>query len=296
MFESAIEEVLRFTRPLHSISRTFGGLISPGSSTLFFVNDKGVAITCKHVANLIHDAENINQTFLKFKSDRDRIIKDSKAKVRLKSLELSYQYNMESTVQLKNNFVNCFDRIEQLTCHMHPALDLAILEFKGFTQLHYSGYARFLKNGNAIRQGSFLCRTGFPFPEFSNFRHNPQTDDIEWTDTGIPGSPSFPIDGMVTRFIGSSDGSGIAGIEMSSPGLRGQSGGPLFDRNGIVYGMQYATNHLHLGFDIREKEVFTDGKKNRVSNFPFLHVGACIHVERIKEFLRLHQIDYAEAD
>ena len=101
MFEKAIEKVLQFTRPLHSISRTYGGLILPGSSTFFFVNDNGVAITCKHVMELIPAAENINQNFLKYKAERDNIAKDGKYKRNIQGLELKYKYLPETTVQLK---------------------------------------------------------------------------------------------------------------------------------------------------------------------------------------------------
>ena len=81
---------------------------------------------------------------------------------------------------------------------------------------------------------------------------------------------------------------------MSTPGLRGQSGGPLFDREGLVYGMQHMTSHLHLGFDIKDKEIIQEGKRMKVSNFPFIHVGHCIHVDRIKEFLILNSIKFYE--
>ena len=81
---------------------------------------------------------------------------------------------------------------------------------------------------------------------------------------------------------------------MSTPGLRGQSGGPLFDSDGLVYGMQYMTSHLHLGFDIKDKEIVHDGKKTKVSNYPFLNIGHCIHVDRIKEFLTQHNIKFYE--
>jgi hypothetical protein len=296
MFQSAIETVLQFTRPLHTISRTYGGLISPGTSTFFFVNDNGVAITCKHVLNVILGADAINNSYLQFKSERDRLPQDNKLRRSVQGLEAKYKYNKESTVQLRNNFLNCFDSIEQIVSHAHPTLDLAILEFKGFNKTFYTSYAKFLKEGGTIRQGKSLCRLGYPFPEFNNFRHNPATDDIEWTNTGNPNSPSFPIDGIVTRFIGNPNVNGLAGIEMSTPGLRGQSGGPLFDSDGIVYGMQFATNHLHLGFDIKDKDVFNDGKMSKVSNFPFLHVGLCVHVDRIKEFLKEHHIAFTEAD
>ncbi len=295
MFEKAIEITSEFTRPLHSISRTYGGLVLPGTSTFFFVNDNGVAVTCKHVLNLIPTADVLNQTFAKFKDERDKIAKDGKFKKNLKGLELKNKYTNETTVQLKNNFINCFDKIDQIVYHAHPTLDLAILEFKGFTNKLYTSHASFIRDSKNIKQGKYLCRIGFAFPEFNNFKHDALRDDIEWTNEGNAASPTFPIDGIVTRFLG--DGAGkVTGIEMSTPGLKGQSGGPLFDTNGTIYGMQYATNHLHLGFDIKDREIVNDGKKSKVSNFPFLHVGLCIHVDQIKEFLTEHKISFTETE
>jgi hypothetical protein len=295
MFETSIEKILQYTRPLHTLSRTYGGLLLPGTSTFFFVNETGVALTCRHVLNLIPAADNSNKNWLQFKAERERIPKDGHYRKNLKGLELKYKYNKETTVQLKNNFLNCFDKIQEITGHAHPTLDLAILEFKGFNKIYYQSFATFIKDSKKIKQGSYLCRIGFPFPEYTNYRHNPDTDDIEWTNTGNPNSPAFPIDGIVTRFVGDPN-LGITGIELSTPGLRGQSGGPLFDKEGFVYGMQYATNHLHLGFDMRDKEIIHDGKKSKVSNYPFLHVGLCVHVDKIKEFLNQHKIKYYEGD
>jgi hypothetical protein len=296
MFEPAIENILQFTRPLHTISRTYGGLVLPGTSTFFFVNDSGVAITCKHVLDLIPAADNVNQNYFRFKAERDRIPNDGNYKKHLRGLEVKYKYNAETTVQLKNNFLNCFDKIEQIVCHAHPTLDLAILEFKGFDKTFYNSHARFVKDSSTIKQGKYLCRIGYPFPEFNNFKHNPDTDDIEWTNTGNPNSPAFPIDGIVTRFVGDANQQGVIGIEMSTPGLRGQSGGPLFDTEGRIYGMQSATNHLHLGFDMKDKELIIDGKKSKVNNSPFLHVGISVHVDKIKEFLREHKVSFTEVD
>lgn len=296
MFQQAIEKVLQFTRPLHSISRTYGGLLLPGSSTFFFVNDNGVAITCRHVAEMIPAAENINQHYLKFRAELNAVPKDNKFKRNVQGLELKYKYLPETTIQLKNNFLNCFDSIREITCHTHPTLDLAILEFKGFNKIFYTSHASFIKDSSKIKQGMSLCRIGFPFPEFNNFRHNPDTDDIEWTNTGNPNSPSFPIDGIVTRFVASNITEGITGIEMSRPGLRGQSGGPLFDAYGTVYGMQFATNHLHLGFDLKDHEIISNGKRSKVTNSPFLHVGICVHADKIKAFLREKNISFSEAE
>ena len=292
MFVTAIEEVDKFTRPIHTITRTYGGLMSPGSSTLFFVNENGVAITCKHVAQHILDSDAVNLKYNTFKKERDLIPHDNKFKGKVIGLETKYALKKVSIIQIKNNFVNCFPGITHFTCHLHPTLDLAIIEFKGQNQNLYNSYATFVRDQNKIKQGKSLCRLGYPFPEFTNFQYNQVTDDIEWTATGNQSSPRFPIDGIITRF--GADQNQVATIELSTPGLRGQSGGPLFDTQGLVYGMQSMTHHLHLGFDVKDLEVVSDGKKANVSNYPFLHVGHCIHVDRIKEFLKQFNIKYYE--
>ena len=292
MFVEAIEKVDLFTRPIHTITRTYGGLVTAGTSTLFFVNESGVAITCKHVLSVIAQADEINKHYAQFKAERAKLIQDGTYKKKLYSLELKYKLKKETIVQVKNNFINAFDRISDIQCHAHPTLDLAILIFKGFNSKQYSTHATFLKDSSQAKQGRYLCRLGYPFPEFNNFEYNASLDDIGWIATGNPNSPRFPLDGIITRFVGVDNQ--IAAIEMSTPGLRGQSGGPLFDRDGIVYGMQHLTSHLHLGFDLKEKEIVQDGKKTKISNYPFLHVGHCVHVDKIKEFLKEHGVKYYE--
>ena len=154
---------------------------------------------------------------------------------------------------------------------------------------------RFLKKDTTqIKQGEFLCRLGFPFPEFTNFKFNNQADDIEWVKEGVKASPRFPIDGMITRFLGDGKG-GAYGIELSTPGLRGQSGGPLFNSDGVIYGMQSRTKHLHLGFDIENKKISSNGKEKKVNDYSFIHLGECIHVAVIKDFLTKHQVKFQEA-
>ncbi len=292
MYVKAIERVDQFTRPVHTITRTYEGLIYPGASTIFFVNENGVAITCKHVLNIIAQADHINARFNQFKAERQNLPRDAKYKKSLLGLEMKYGYKKETAVQIKNNFLNTVDRIGNIRGLAHPTLDLAIIAFEGFNQKFYNSHAVFVGDSSKIKQGKSLCRLGYPFPEFNNFRHNPDTDDIEWTNIGNPNSPKFPMDGIVTRF--GADGNQVISIEMSTPGLRGQSGGPLFDTDGLVYGMQYMTSHLHLGFDMQDKEIIHEGKKTKASNYPFLHVGHCIHVDRIKEFLAQNNIKFYE--
>lgn len=295
MFINAIERVARFTRPLHSIIRLYGAKqLIPGSATMFFVNESGYAVSCKHVVEMLMAADGINKRYQDFRTKRIGLLNDENYLESVKSLETSFKYAPDTIIQLKNNFVDCVMGLESFECLVHPVHDLAIIKFNGFKNICYQDCAKFLRNPDQVKQGKYLCRLGFPFPEFTNFTYNTGTDDIEWTQTGNPASPRFPIEGMVTRFL--ADNNGIYGIEMSTPGLRGQSGGPLFDDKGTIYGMQFSTKHLHLGFDLIDKEIMVNNHLRKVSDYSFLHLGQCIHAEVIKKFLRENNVPFYEED
>jgi hypothetical protein len=291
MFVKAIEEVGNYTQPIITITRNYNEtVVSPGAGTLFFVNENGVAVTCRHITELLLAKNAINDNYEKFKKEKDGIGKN-KYNQRLRELEAKYQYKADVTIQLKELFMGCTsDPTINFKCINHPQLDLAIIVFNNFKNPLYKSYAKFAKDTSSIKPGKYLCRLGYPFPEFTNFTYNKTTDDIEWTNTGTLVTPRFPIEGMMTRHL-IKEG---MGFELSTPGLRGQSGGPVFNEDGLICGMQSSTNHLHLGFDMKNFEYKTNGKPIKVSNQPFLHVGHCIHADIIKDFLKINGIVYYE--
>lgn len=296
MFVNAIEEIQKFTRPIHTIARHYNNnFIQPGAATLFFVNELGVAVTCKHVLELLISEHNFNSKYSSFKAEKKLLGTkiDGRYKKKLKELEIKYNYSsQEAIAQLKNFLISCTDS-SQYDYFPHPTLDLAILKFKDVKETYYKSYAKFLKDGTQLKQGKSLCRFGFPFAEFNNFHYDLVNDEINFTNSGNMGSPSFPIEGIITRHV--VDGQkNIVGIEISTPGLRGQSGGPLFDKNGIVCGMQSETKQYHLGFDEQKIEIVSKGRKTNVANHSFMNVGRCIHVDAIKEFLKFNNVKYYE--
>ena len=296
MFVKAIEEVGKFTRPIHTISRNFDEkIVTAGASTLFFVNELGCAVTCKHVIDLIGNRENINLHYQNYIKEKATIGKNNKFNKRNKDLEEKYNFKSDIIAQLSERFVDCTnDTISKYRWINHPKYDLSIIIFEDFKNPAYQSHATFIKDSTVLKQGKYLCRLGYPFPEFTNFQYNEIIDNIEWTNSGQISTPKFPIEGMLTRHL--SDEGRVFGIELSTPGLRGQSGGPLFDEQGLICGMQSMTNHLHLGFDMKNFEYKTGGKSIKVTNQPFLHVGHCIHPDIIKEFLDLNNIKFYEAD
>ena len=296
MFADAIEKVARYTRAVRTIQRCYKSTtVIPGAATLFFVNEEGVAITCRHVASLLFEADRINLNYQKFQKERAELPADHSRKAALKRLEQKYNLTSNVVVQQKNRFVDCIDKFIGVKAILHSQYDLAILQFDAFENILYNGHVVLAKDGNAARPGDFLCRLGFPFPEYSDYQYDQAADDINWTEDGNHITPQFPIEGMFTRHI-SGNNHDIAGIELSTPGLRGQSGGPLFDAKGVVFGIQSATNHLHLGFDMKNKSMMINGQNEVVNNQPFLHVGHCVHVDIIKSFLDENKIKYYVGD
>jgi hypothetical protein len=99
--------------------------------------------------------------------------------------------------------------------------------------------------------GTSLCRIGFPFHTVE-----PTYDATRNVFELPPGSvplPRFASDGILSRIIevemeGQPAPHFVGFIETSSPGLRGQSGGPIFDRQGTIWGIQSKTQHYPLGF------------------------------------------------
>lgn len=293
MFVEAIETASEFTRPICTISRNFGSTTpTPGAATLFLINSDGWGMTCRHVAEIVIMAGQINGRFEAFKAEKAALTAGKKYRNQLEALERKYGYNRDTSLEIYTNFVDCVDTMTDFNVHLHPKYDLALIKFNGFNKLFCDKFPIFAADGAMLKQGRSICRLGFPFPEFSNYEYDAATDNIRWVmDLGSV-TPRFPLEGMVTRHIADADGN-IFGFELSTPGLRGQSGAPAFDSDGRVWGMQSATHHLDLDFDV-DMEVVRGGRKKRITNSPFLHVGNCIHVEVIKDFMRKMGVRFTE--
>jgi hypothetical protein len=296
MFIKAIETASQFTRPIHVIARFWGTTtVVPEASTLFFVNADGWALTCKHVAGELLAAGQVAKKYADFRAERDQIPPDTKTHQLIRALERKYDYEKGVCVEFLPMFMNCGAVANngpvEFQCRLHAELDIALLKFD-FQTLHVPSFPIFAANGADLRQGKSLCRLGFPFPEFSNFTYDEATDEIRWAQTGQQDTPQFPLDGIMTRNV-LANGQVVA-FEMSTPGLRGQSGGPVFDVNGKVWGMQYATHHIDLDFDV-DMKVLRMGEKKSISESALLHVGHCIHVDRLKDFMRQHQVAFQES-
>jgi len=293
MFAKAIEIAAKYTRAIHSISRNYGSTtIQPGTASLIFINSDGWALTCRHIINQLDVGASLARKRDSFHRELASRQGTEKEKRLLKELEKKYSYKKNFTFELHNRFIGCVEGNLKLNVVKHKEYDLALIKFENYTQLLCDTFPIFPSDTSSLQQGKMLCRLGFPFPEFTNFAYDDKADKLTWTDTGRTTTPRFPIEGMVTRHVVDDEGKVFA-FEMSTPGLRGQSGGPAFDTDGKVWGLQFATQHLDLNFDI-DQEVLRKGVKKHIKDSPFLHVGRCIHVDVIKIFLKENNVVFTE--
>lgn len=293
MFTTAIETAEKFTRPLHIVSRPYGSSTpTAGAATLILINDEGWALTCKHVATEIAAIGAVQANYDAFKARLASRPAGKSESEWLQETEAAFNMKPGQTVQALATFVNCVDTNTDIEVRVHPTLDVALIRFRGFNKVLCSEYPVFAADPEALKPGKSICRMGYPFPEFTNFEYDVPADQLRWTSSGRTDTPFFPIEGMVTRRVGA-NAHAVVGFEVSTPGLRGQSGGPAFDTKGIIWGMQSSTGHHDLNFDV-DMKVMRNGLETQVKDSAFLHVGRCVHVSALKDFMRSNGVKFRE--
>lgn len=293
MFTEAIKIAAKFTRAIHSISRNYGStVIQPGTATLFFINSDGWALTCRHVAEHLAVGGVLARKAEAFRNELAARRGTQKQKALLRELEKKYKCSKDTPFELRHRFMNCVEGGLNFQLISHKEIDIALIKFKDYSKLLCNTFPVFPSDTSSLQQGKYLCRLGFPFPEFKNYVYDEQNDKLTWTSTGRDVTPQFPIEGMLTRQVVDVQGN-VIGFELSTPGLRGQSGGPAFDTEGKVWGMQCQTAHLDLDFDIDQK-VIRRGTEKHITDYAFLHVGRCVHVNILKSFMKDNNVQFSE--
>jgi hypothetical protein len=164
-------------------------------------------------------------------------------------------------------------------------VDVALIHFD---VLEPTNYCYFVDIMNEIDQGTSLARIGFPFVEFNNYIFDNSRKTLNFTTNNEP-MTTFVNDAVVSQNYGDYNNGVFSRTHLilSSPGIKGQSGGPVYDNQGRVAGIQSATATRELDFIGKTKV------KNKLVETPqFLNIGICVSAEVIKEFLIQHNVKY----
>ena len=286
VFVQAYAIASEFTLPVVISQRFHTGDVECGMGTATIINDEGWLATAAHMLDplLLHAQQ--QSAIAEYEAKVKKIMagpgnQNGKQK-RIRALSagqkrianISYWWGMDGW------------SVPQW--HILPEADLALGKVDGFNPAKVAGYPTFRKPSD-VRIGASVCRLGFPFHE-AKATYDEKADQFTLEPGTLP-APRFPNEGIVTRFLEagtSSVGIDVHFLETSSPGLRGQSGGPIFDTDGRVLAIQSQTTHLPLGFS---PEVDVDGRK--VTEHQFLNVGVGVHSETVIAFATLHGVTVA---
>ena len=83
----------------------------------------------------------------------------------------------------------------------------------------------------------------------------------------------------------------LAWLETSSPGLKGQNGGPIFDTDGNIYVVLSKNLTMAVGFN---GEIEINGTK--VEENQFINVGIDVHARTRVHLLKKHKIKFEMED
>jgi len=287
MFANAYEIASIYTQPVLVSFRLFDGKIESGLGSFVIINEDGWIITAAHILDSLAA---VNQNAKEIQEYQTKIAEiDSDVKLNAKA-----KGKRKRALKSKPNWVinsshwwgHDSHRINNF--HVLKENDIAIGKIENYNPNFCKSYPVF-KDPKNLKNGTSLCKLGYPFYDVKATFDD--TANSFAFDPSIFPIPRFPIDGIFTRNIlaGKSVDKkyDIKFIETSSPGLRGQSGGPIFDVNGNIWAIQSQTRHLPLGFSPKIKKGNKEIEENQ-----FLNVGWGAHVETILNFLDANKISY----
>ena len=285
MFQSACQTVLygHAVLPIEIATQLKSGKTGYGVGAGILVNQEGWILTAGHLVNAI---KNHTDAATKSKLHQQRItdirndgaLSDAEKNAKLGSLgELEQDSIANSAIRLANVTPH------QINGTLFEPADVGVIKAENFPIPPEYQQPRFRKE--PIYLGEMFCRAGYPFYE-KLVEWNEEKQVFESKEETVP---LFVNEGIISRFLvhkidlGDSQKTIVNLMETSSPGLRGQSGGPLFDKEGRIVGMQIQTTCYALDFK---------GEKDGHTEHQFLNVGRALHVETILRFLDSLKISY----
>ena len=259
MFRKACALAMNFTAPVVVSLRTDTGLCRSTIGTFIVVNEEGWCITAHHIIEGISEvsrAHLLAQQAGAPVQNRQQRRAARKAPAAPKIVNWSAWWGFPGrNLELDGNIFSV------------PMVDLAVFKLKNFDGKLVSHYPEFKDPTKDFHPGASLCRMGFPFYDVGT----------EWDQAAqgfnlknVP-LPIFPNEGILSRSHERVPVDPATGqphppppfptmmIETSHAGIKGQSGGPIFDEHCAIWGLQSATASYPMDFGMKEQQYYHVG-------------------------------------
>ena len=282
MFRVACEIARGFTFPVVLFRKQIGGTCSASIGSMIVVNDEGWIVTAGHIVTMMSELAEGEKQALQHDAAVGAIKADASLNAKDRSKKLASLGRMAKDATHRAASFLGFPGCQLLDAVVLNHIDLGVGRLHPFDKSAVRGYPEFKDPTKDFETGSSLCKYGYPFSEV-----RPTWDDVDSKFVSPAATlPLFPIEGIYTREVDVELPAGITSpfplkyVETSSPGLKGQSGGPTFDIRGAIWAVQSQTQHFPLGFQPTVK----DG--NRVhTEHQFFNVGWGVHAATVIGFL-----------
>lgn len=258
----------------------FDGSVEAAVGTLVVVNPEGWFVTAAHLLEPNISFQRDMSSVADHKDKAATIQKMAVSAGKKQALVKQLRPNPKWLIQISYWWGR--DGVTTAQVEINPLADLAVGQLQPFDAAWVQTYPTFKRVHGELESGTSLCRLGFPFNEVKS-TYDPITDRFELAPGTLP-LPRFPNEGILTRIPTYEDptGKGAKFLETSSPGLRGQSGGPVFDREANIYGIQSRTVNVPLGFSPTITDPVT---KRQTVEHQFMNLGHAAHVEEVVKLL-----------
>jgi hypothetical protein len=292
MFAKAYSLARCFTHPLIISTRLYDKEVKCAGGAFVVLNDEGWIITAAHLFESFLAYQQHTSELQAYDKQLKQIEHDQSLTVKQKNKKL--RWLKANPLWITNHsFWWGWDGVSVKDVRPLPEGDLVIGRLEPFEKTKVKAYPIIKDPSKGLSPGTSLCKLGYPFHELkASFD---EAKNVFTLAPGVVPLPLFPIEGIYTRNAvagRSKDGKyEIKFLETSSPGLRGQSGGPIFDVDGTVWAIQSRTTHFPLGFSPKVKK---NGKE--VEENQFLNVGLGVHPELIVTFLTDNRVSFRLSD
>lgn len=291
MFADAYQKAICFTRPVIIFCRFFNKTVECGPGTFVVLNEEGWIISVAHLLSSYFAYREHAQEISNYEGQLKAIQQNPTLNAKQKRKKVN---RLKSNPKWVTNHAFWWggDGVQLKDMKVLREGDLFVGRLDPFDSKTVDVYP-VLKDPSTLSIGRSLCRLGYPFHEI-RASFDEENHKFILAPDALP-LPRFPIEGIYTRNAvagKSNDGKyEIKFLETSSPGLKGQSGGPIFDVKGTVWAIQSRTVHYALGFSPKIKM-----NKREVEEHQFLNVGMGVHPELIVSFLKDNGIKFTLSD
>lgn len=278
MFKKAVAQASKFTFPVVMSRTSVNGECGCGNGAFVVLNNQGWVITAGHIVDQFLKLQEEEKKVAEHRSAVERIRQDVdlSEKERRHALQRLGKLAGSLTEHAAVWWADVGSDVETIV--RLPGMDFAAVKLSNFDQSKVSAYPLLKDREADLQAGTSLCKLGFPFcSETPTFDAN--TKEFRYQN-GKPAMLKFPIDGILTRLqsvqVVDQHGNALQSnfplinVETSSPGLLGQSGGPIFDTEGHIYALQAFTSHTPLGFS---PSIAVNGTKHVEHQFINLGLG-----------------------